>query len=563
MLQCIFCELLFTKPCQPVRSNQLIRLPSDRPNTQPISVSLSDVITQLNALRDSSTPGPDGLPPTLLKNGGSDLPLLITLLINKSLESGYVPNQWKTSIIIPHWKSGSRFHVGNYRGIHHTCHLTRVVERIIKYRLEQHFLSNGLISTQQYGFLAKRSVMGCQYNFFSKIAAAHNEGMSIVIFYLDIKKAFDQVPHDALLHKIKASGIADPLFSWLRSYLSNRTQVTLVSGYPSPPLPITSGVVQGSVLGPTLFLLYINDVLSCIKHGTPFLFADDIKIVYTFPSGNNHSSCQHIQDDLDSLTNWSLTSKLMFAPEKCQILAYRAPFGLQSLTISNSPIPVINSTKDLGLRYTSTFNFSAQALYQVAKARQLSYLVLRSFHTNNIRIAIYKQHIRPILEYCPLVVSNLPKPHRLAIESVQRKFTKALLPFANQLNYRARCQTLKLEPLWLRRMKLNLQFFHALIFEHTHVASERPIFISKPHHNLRNVDFLTSHPLSKTKLHQYSFLPHYSRIWNSLPVYIRSIENPMAFKRQLQLYLSPEVAPSLLGSQVFIDTLYEQGPGRI
>ena len=304
-------------------------------------------------------------------------------------------------------------------------------------------------------------------------------------------------------------------------------------------------------------------MLKSIKHGTPFLFADDIKIIYTFQGGTDDTPRQSIQNDLDALTRWSQNSGLVFAPEKCQILSYRFPIGSHPITIHNSNIPVVDSTNDLGLRYSCTFNFTAQALYQVAKARQLTYLILRSFHTNDVRIALYKQRIRPILEFCPFVVSHLPKSHRLAIESVQRKFTKSLLPQHCSLNYKARCLTFKLDPLWLRRLKLNLYFFHALIFRHTHVASERPLFTTTPQYNLRNTQFLSSYSFSNTMLHRYSFQPHYSRIWNKLPIYIRSLENPQAFRRQIRSHLSVEIASSLLGSQLPIDKLFEQGPGRI
>ena len=229
-----------------------------------------------------------------------------------------------------------------------------------------HFLQNGLIDPNHYGFLPRRSVAGCQNHFLTSIANAQNDGNAIVAIYLDIRRAFDQVPHHALLDKLRASGIRNRLLTWLRSYLTGRTQTTIVSGYASSPISISSGVVQGSVLGPTLFLLYINDIMKSIQHGTPFLFADDVKIVYAFRPSLTDIYVQRIQEDLDSLTLWSRYSGLSFSAQKCQLMAYRCHLAEHAIKLCNSRIPLVSYTNDLGIRYTCHFEFSTQALHQVA-----------------------------------------------------------------------------------------------------------------------------------------------------------------------------------------------------
>ena len=261
--------------------------------------------------------------------------------------------------------------------------------------------------------------------------------MATIIFYLDITKAFDQVPHRNLLFKLCSSGISGSFYNWLKSYLTGRTQRTHVSGVLSSPASVTSGVVQGSVMGPILFLLYINDIMGCIRNGTPFLFADDVKVIYTcHPSLVENLRCD-IQCDLDSLTQWSSRSGLSFSTTKCHALAFRCAVEMQ-FTLENNPIPTQLKTIDLGLHYTSHFSFAPQVMHQIAKARQITFLILRSFHTQACKIAIFKQHARPILEYCSFVSSHYTKAHRLAIESVQRRFTKALFLFDEQLSYRSR-----------------------------------------------------------------------------------------------------------------------------
>ena len=153
---------------------------------QSIDVKLSDVYAQLKRLKASSVPGTDGLPPTLLQNGGPDLPLLIMNLFTSSLCSGVVPIQWKRTVVVPHYKSGRRDSVNNYRGIHHTSHLLRALERVIKKPLVEHIVKFNLVDDRQYGFLSKRSITTCQAHFLHRIADIHNTGKAAILVYLDI-----------------------------------------------------------------------------------------------------------------------------------------------------------------------------------------------------------------------------------------------------------------------------------------------------------------------------------------------------------------------------------------
>jgi hypothetical protein len=439
----------------------------------------------------------------------------------------------------------------------------RALERIIKEQLYSHFLSNGFINGHQYGFMHKRSVASCQTHLLSVLANAHNENKSAIVVYLDIRKAFDQVPHEKLLEKLGSAGIHGSLLRWFSSYLSGRTQSTFVSGYLSSHLPISSGVLQGSVLGPCLFLLYVNDLFNYVQNGTVFLFADDIKIVYIFPQGTLDSCLFNIQEDLNALSLWSQISGLEFSANKCQILPFRCLPPRDALSLYGSPIPVTDNTIDLGLRYSCSLNFTNQAIYQVARAKQLSYLILRSFHLEITKVAFFKQRIRPILEYCPYIASLLTKQSRLAIEGVQRRFTKMLFPLGSLLCYQERCEILRLEPLWLRRLKLNLAFLHRLLYHHAHMASERPCFSESSSYNLRNTELTISCSLSRTAFHRYSFIPFYSHVWNRLPADLRMISDIYVFQKRLNTFLNLESVYLLLAPQQPLDTLFELGPFKV
>ncbi|MBM6549293.1 reverse transcriptase domain-containing protein [Streptococcus dysgalactiae] len=171
------------------------------------------------------------------------------------------PSQWKTSIIIPHYKAGPFYDCANYRPINHTPVVSRLMERIVKEQITSFLLNHNLILSKQHGFIKSRSCTTCQLDFLNHTTGMADDGKALIIIYLDMTKAFDRVSHTRLLSKVKTFGIIDPLFSWLTSYLANRSQVVSIDGHLSSKLPVTSGVIQGSVLGPLLFLLYIKDEL--------------------------------------------------------------------------------------------------------------------------------------------------------------------------------------------------------------------------------------------------------------------------------------------------------------
>ena len=528
-----------------------------------ITISPASVALTLNRIKDSSTPGPDGLPPSLFKQGGADLTFILSHLFNLSLRSGTYPPQWKDSVITPHYKSGPRTLCTSYRGIHHTPIVSRVFERCLKNPLLSHFISVNKISDRQFGFINRRSVNGCQLKFFSKITKAVDAGECICILYLDITKAFDQVPHDRLLHTLWEAGIRDPLLSCLSSYLRGRKQRTRVNGLLSGYRDIPSGVIQGSVLGPVFFLLYINDVLDHIANGDVFLFADDIKILYSFPPNEVTSSLLRIQADLDSLSLWSHRSGLKFSSSKSCVMAHRFNLPNGHLTLNSEPLSSTLQVRDLGLRYSCSFNFSEQILYQVAKARRLTYLINRAFHLRETKILLFKQVVLPILEFGCAFSSLLTRSETRQIENIQRAFTRCLCMNDFTLNYRERCLLLRLEPLWFRRVKLNLRLLHQLIFNYAHFPDKDICF--RPHlsYSLRHNSYTLSCPKVRTTFAHNFFLSLYPRIWNKLPPTLRSIENTRHFSLQLDKYLTPSIVAKFLFDPSPLDSLYELGPGRV
>ncbi|CAH8605714.1 unnamed protein product [Dicrocoelium dendriticum] len=336
---------------------QLKLIHRGRNTLQTVEFTLSDICRQLRLVRPSCSPGPDNIPPILVKHGGPDIPLFLLNVFTLSMLNGEYPIHWKQSTIIPRHKSGSMQDVKNYRPIHHTSIISRIMERIVKERIIEYLSSMSLLSKHQHGFLKGRSCTTCQLDYLDYVTRARDAGSAIIVIFLDIQKAFDRVPHNLLLRKLMSYGITNSLLDWLSSYLEGRKQVVKIGNYTSEATTISSGVIQGSVLGPLLFLIYFNDLLDEISYGKPFLFADDVKIVYCSAPGQCSPNLAYIQSDLSALELWSNSWKLHFATDKSNLLYHGCGPSLNILTLNDTPIPVCGAVRDLGLRYSASFNF--------------------------------------------------------------------------------------------------------------------------------------------------------------------------------------------------------------
>ena len=268
-----------------------------------INFTLENIHKAITRLKHSYSICYDGLPPSLLKYTDNAISQLLLKLYGCSILDGIYPAEWKVSFILPRHKAGSKTDVTNYRPIHLTSPLSRVMESIIAEQLNDFLYSNGILNKEQYGFSKYRSCATCHLDLLNFITTNHDAGLSVIVFYFDLKKAFDSVPHHKLLYKLESAGVTGPLLKWFSSFLCDRTQIVKIDHAMSAPVPITSGVIQGSVLGPLLFLIYINDIIKSFSFGYPFLYADDLKLAFAYHK-NDSSITDCIQKDLDNLQMW-------------------------------------------------------------------------------------------------------------------------------------------------------------------------------------------------------------------------------------------------------------------
>jgi hypothetical protein len=237
---------------------------------------VQDILQALQNLDASKGPGPDGIPPVFMKSLAMELTAPLFWLFNMSLESGIFPRIWKNSFLVPIFKSGRKSDVRNYRGIAIISCIPKLFEAIVNEKL---FLQiKNRIIDNQHGFYKGRSTSTNLIEFVDYSLNAMDNGNHVEALYTDFSKAFDRIDIPMLLFKLQKNGIEPGLLKWLESYLTNRQQIIKLNGKKSSPIQVTSGVPQGSHLGPLLFILYVNDISFILKNLKVLIYADDMKL---------------------------------------------------------------------------------------------------------------------------------------------------------------------------------------------------------------------------------------------------------------------------------------------
>ena len=411
-----------------------------------IEVSPSDVYQALGSLDPSKSTGIDGIGPRVLKFCSAALVEPVHHLFSVSLSTGSLPEEWRTHIITPVFTSGSKSDITNYRPISLLCVISKVLEKIIYDKITP-FISAS-INHSQFGFMKGKSCLQQLLLLLNQIHSSLSHSSTDVV-YLDISKAFDSVPHNVLLAKFESLGISGLLLKWLQAYLSGRCQVVSVNGCRSSSLPVLSGVPQGSILGPLMFLVYINDLPCSVVHSSPLLFADDTKCAYTLPTGI--SASPEFQADLDALHHWSVVNGLKFNDKKSVCMRFsRMSDTIQPVyTLDGVPIKVLSGHRDLGVMFSSDLSWSDHIDYVTAKCYKVIGLLRRAFSSSLpvlIKKQLYLLLVRSHLSYC----SVLWWPHLLKdvekLENIQRRATKYILNDYVS-DYKSRLISLNLLPL--------------------------------------------------------------------------------------------------------------------
>jgi len=404
--------------------------------------------------------------------------------------------------------------ISNYRPISLLCVISKVLERII-FNSTINFLSN-FFTSYQFGFLPGHSTLQQLLIFINDLFEAKNNSMGTDVIYSDFRKAFDTVSHSKLLCKLQLYGITGTLWQWFKVYLTSRYQYVLISNSASDLVPVLSGVPQGSILGPLLFAIFINDLSSYLHLSKPFIYADDTKCLRNVPRSST-PDIHSLQTDLDNLFNWSLTNELYFNKSKFVHICFWSANEVDTFYINGKPISQVDLTKDLGIMLTSNLSWNHHYNLILGKAYKFLGIIQRSFTTNSVPVKkkLYISLIRSQLLYCSQVWHPFLIKDISLLEHAQRRATKYISD-NYQSSYKSRLLSLKLLPLMYIYEINDIMFFiksYKSPSDHFKISD----YIKFSNRNTRSgTSFKMTHIRSSSNPPQNSYFCGLLHPWNSL-----------------------------------------------
>lgn len=437
-----------------------------------VSINEDLVLSKIKMLDVAKGAGPDAIPPLLIKRCGKELALPLSILFNKSINSGIFPSVWKTAHVIPVFKSGDKSLCNNYRPISILSCFGKLFESIVYDVLYSHLIP--FISTCQHGFIKNRSTTSNLLEYKHFICSSFAKCTQVDSVYTDFAKAFDKVNHVILCKKIEALGVHGCLLRWIKSYLCRRSQLVALKGVTSLPILVTSGVPQGSHLGPLFFNVYINDLIECLACPC-VLYADDMKVYNNISSV---SDALKLQNDLDVIANWCNSNEMSLNIDKCVIISFtnKANKIDFNYSLNNVSLKRVTSVKDLGIIFDDRLTFREHYDYIVGKSSRLLGFISRStlnFKNPTSFIHLYCSLVRSILEYNSCIWSPHYIIHKDRIEHVQKRALHIITYRFNLIRkhkaYNDRLLTFKIGSLEDRRFCADFVTLHKII--HSYIDS--------------------------------------------------------------------------------------------
>uniref|UniRef100_A0A147BCJ7 Putative rna-directed dna polymerase from mobile element jockey-like protein n=1 Tax=Ixodes ricinus TaxID=34613 RepID=A0A147BCJ7_IXORI len=488
----------------------------------PLSITEQDLEESLTSLRPAQNPGPDRVHPAFLQLSAPLTKPILIHMFQRILDSGTVPLEWKRSIITPIHKGNGldTDSIDSYRPIASTSVVSRTLERIVNNKILNHLEDNGLQNQAQHGFRRGRSCDTALAVAVHTLSSHLDQRIPCQLVQLDFSKAFDRIDHALLPKKLQKVGIEGPLANWLMDFIRNRTQRVAFHGHLSSPCTVLAGVPQGSVLGPTLFSLYINDITYGLK-SKAILYADDLFLIQP---GISKDAVTSLQNDLDACYRWSVTHSLPLNPTKCLSmtvsLSLAKPSHSPPLAIGGTELSRVTHIKLLGVEFDERLDFSRHIQGTASRARRtLGFVtqITRGMPAAPLR-HLYTSLVLPQLEFCSAIWDPPSTTHKKSLESIQRRAALTLyrrdspsshhtaardIPTTRLLQY-TQWRTLQ-----HRRDVASIRLFCIMM------GAGHPDVPSPPRLNKRTGRLQP--PLSRTLRHKTLCLMRAAEIWRSLP----------------------------------------------
>lgn len=499
------------------------------------------VLELLSELDTTKSTGHDGISSQMLKFTSSSIADSLHKLFNRSLSTGIFPSDWKLGRITAIPKGSNRKVPSGYRPISVLPIVSKLIERHVKTIIMEFLKENSPISTRQWGFMANRSTISALIKVIDDWSKALDQGYEVCVIFFDVSKAFDTVPHSPLLAKLHELSFDPYLLRWIKSYLTNRSQYVCVDGVTSSILPVLSGVPQGSVLGPLLFIIYINDVATVISPTSDAnMFADDIALYRVIKTTSDYV---HLQEDINSVSHCIHHKQLQFNASKCKmmLISKKTTNSIQppQLTLNGTVLTRVYNYKYLGVTITADLSWTLHISNCCNKTRKLTGLLYRRFHqhaSSPTLLKLYCSFIRPHLEYASIVWNPGLKGNIDELEDVQ-KFALRVCFKSWELSYSELLTNARLPSLEQRRLLASLCHLFKILQGFTDFDNA-PLQSRVNLYNTRSSNKpILSVPAARTNYYQHSFFPNIISMWNSLPREATECKSILCFKRYVNSFL--------------------------
>ena len=533
--------------------------PPNYPQLDKINISQDDVKDAISLLKPYKAPGPNSVSPKLIKEAKNELAHPLSKLFNLSLTLKAFPDSWKQANVTAVHKKDDRCLPNNYRPISLLNCEGKLMERCVHKYISQYLKQHSIITEFQSGFQSGDSTINQLVYLYNEFSKALDENKEVRVVFLDISKAFDRVWHWGLLTKLTAVGFSKNMTDWFHSYLTNREQRVCIRGVSSSWQKINAGVPQGSILGPTLFIIFINDIVNRINSNTR-LFADDT-ILYKVLNQPISAGIE-LNTDLTNITNWASEWLVNFQPLKTKSLIIsrkRNKTDHPILTMNQTQIDEVKQHKHLGIVLSDDLTWtnhiesiSSKAWKRIGLLRRYKYLLDRASLQK-----MYTSFIRPLLEYGDIIWDNSSAANKRALENIQVEALRITTGGTKVCSIQKLYDDSKWETLQTRRNHHKLcqlyKMTNGLTPSYLHQLLPTRVYQSSRYPLRNSSDFSIS--TSSTATYSNSFLPETLRAWNALGQDIRDAPSLGSFKKKLK-------TPMIFSPRYF-DTIQLSREGQI